>query len=61
MLNEKVDFGNLYLIITAAGVLFLIVMWGGFYVFTRLKRKDEDKRSRFKSYVESVESVEPID
>lgn len=61
MLNEKVDFGNLYLIITAAGVLFLIVMWGGFYVFTRLKRKDEDKRSRFKSYVESVESVEPTD
>ncbi len=61
MLNEKVDFGNLYLIITAAGVLFLIVMWGGFYVFTRLKRKDEDKRRRFKSYVESVESVESVD
>ena len=61
MLNENVDFGNLYLIITAAGVLFLIVMWGGFYGFTRLKRKDEDKRRRFKSFVESVESVEKVD
>ena len=56
MLNEKVDFGNLYLIITAAGVLFLSVMWGGFYVFTRLKRKDEEKRRQFKSVIRAIES-----
>ena len=56
MLNEKVDFGNLYLIITTAGILFLCVMWGGFYVFTRLKRKDEEKRRQFKSVIRSIET-----
>ncbi len=61
MLNEKVDFVTLRLIITIAGVLFLMVMWGGFYVFTRLKKKDEDKRRNFKSVIESLDSIDRPD
>ncbi len=55
MLNESVDFKNLYVIITAAGVLFLSVMWGGFYYFTRLKKKDEEKRQKFRDVVAQAE------
>ena len=58
MLNEKVDFNNLYLIITVAGVLFLCVMWGGFYVFTRLKRKDEEKRRQFKDVIKDIDTLD---
>ncbi|MEI8281748.1 MAG: hypothetical protein WCG75_05030 [Armatimonadota bacterium] len=56
MLNESVDFKNLYLIITASGILFLSVMWGGFYYFTRLKKKDEEKRRKFRNVVAEAES-----
>ena len=55
MLNEHVDFNNLYLIVTLAGIAFLSVMGFGFIYFTRLKRKDEEKRRRFR------DSVEPRD
>jgi hypothetical protein len=47
MLNESVDFNNLYLIVTLSGIAFLSVMGVGFIYFSRLKKKDEEKRQRF--------------
>ena len=58
MLNEKVDFNSLYLIITIAGILFLLTMWGGFYLFTRLKQKDDDKRRRFQEVIKSIDTLD---
>lgn len=55
MLNENVDFNNLYLIVTLAGIAFLSVMVGGFIYFIRLKKKDEEKRRRF------IEAVDVAD
>jgi hypothetical protein len=53
MLNENVDFNNLYLIVSLSGIAFLSVMAGGFIYFTRLKKKDEEKRRQFKESVDS--------
>lgn len=47
MLNEKVDFQFLNVFIVVCGVLFLIVMWGGFYFFVRFKKRDDAYRKRF--------------
>jgi hypothetical protein len=55
MLNEHVDFNNLYLIVTLSGIAFLSVMGFGFIYFTRLKKRDEEKRSRFKSVIKSID------
>jgi hypothetical protein len=56
MLNEHVDFNNLYLIVTLSGIAFLSVMGGGFLYFSRLKKKDEEKRAGFKSVIQSIDS-----
>lgn len=58
MLNEKVDFPSLYVVITIAGILFLTVMWGGFYFFAQLKKKDEEKRRNFKQVIKSIDSAD---
>lgn len=47
MLNEKVDFQYMNIFLVVCGVLFLTVMWGGFYFFVRFKRRDDAKRQRF--------------
>ena len=47
MLNEKVDFQFLNVFIVVCGVVFLAVMWGGFYFFVRFKKRDDTYRHRF--------------
>lgn len=56
MLNEHVDFNQLYLIVTLAGIAFLAVMGFGFLYFSRLKKRDEDKRRRFKDVISEIET-----
>ncbi len=55
MLNEKVDFDNLNITIAVITVLFLTVMWGGFYFFVRFKRRDDARRANFQKVVEQSE------
>ena len=37
---------NQFLIV--CGILFLTLMWGGFYFFVRFKKRDDAGRSKFK-------------
>jgi amino acid transporter len=56
MLNEHVDFNNLYLIVSLAGFAFLAVMGIGFIYFTKLKKRDEEKRRRFKDVITEIDA-----
>lgn len=55
MLNEKVDFQFLYPFIVFVGVMFLVVMGTGFLYFSRLKKRDEEKRSQFKEKLDTAD------
>ena len=48
MLNEKVDFQYMNQFLIVCGILFLTLMWGGFYFFVRFKKRDDAGRSKFK-------------
>ena len=58
MLNEKVDFQNVYWIVTLVGVAFLSVIGFGFLYFGRLKKRDEEKRRLFKEVVKDIDSLD---
>lgn len=59
MLNEKVDFQFMNIFLAVCCVVFLVVMWGGFYFFVRFKRRDDAKRKQFQEIHGPDSSSEP--
>jgi hypothetical protein len=58
MLNEKVDFNNVYWIASLAGIAFLSINGFGFIYFAKLKKRDEEKRRNFKEVVNDIDSLD---
>lgn len=48
MLNEAVDFKYLNVLIIASGIIFMIIMWGSFFLFHKFKGRDDARRQNFK-------------